>query len=33
MLAEMSAQEYIGWIAHIELSAQEAEEQARALRR
>lgn len=33
MLAEMSAQEYVGWMAHFELSAAEAEEQARALRR
>jgi hypothetical protein len=26
MLAEMTAVEYVGWLAHIELSAAEAEE-------
>jgi hypothetical protein len=29
MLAEMTAREYVGWLAHLELKAQEAEERNR----
>lgn len=29
MLSEMSAREYVGWVAHLELSAMEAEDAAR----